>query len=166
MDETYAKDSARSPASSESTPSVAELQAKLFRGLADPNRLALLRLLVRGPSAAGDLARQAGLSPSGASNHLRCLLECGLVTVESHGRFNRYSLADVGVAGLLLGSEQVLARVGSEIEACLNYGPPSRRALRQGHAAGSSSRTAHVPGGSSSATERRARRFTPEAARR
>jgi DNA-binding transcriptional ArsR family regulator len=107
-----------------------ELEAKLFSGLADPKRLALLRLLVDGPRTAGELARSAQLSPSGASNHLRCLLECGLVAVESDGPFNRYRLADVGVGGLLLGAEQLLSRVGAEIEACLNYGPPSRRALR------------------------------------
>lgn len=119
--------------------SAPELEAKLFRGLGDPKRLALLRVLVTGPRTAGDLARLAQLSPSGASNHLRCLLECGLVVVESEGRFNRYRLADVGVAGLLLGGEQLLGRVRSEIEACLNYGPPSRRALRSrqvAHAAG------------------------------
>lgn len=107
-----------------------ELEAKLFSGLADPKRLALLRLLVGGPRTAGELARAAQLSPSSASNHLRCLLECGLVAVESDGPFNRYRLADVGVGGLLLGAQQLIGRVGSEIEACLHYGPPSRRALR------------------------------------
>jgi len=112
-----------------------ELEAKLFSGLADPKRLALLRELVGGPRTAGELARAAALSPSSASNHLRCLLECGLVTVESNGPFNHYRLADVGVGGLLLGAEQLLGRVGAEIEACLNYGPPSRRALRGGAAA-------------------------------
>ena len=111
-------------------PSPVELEAKLFSGLADPKRLALLRLLVGGPRTAGELARAAQVSPSSASNHLRCLLECGLVAVESDGPFNRYRLADVGVGGLLLGAEQLVGRVGSEIEACLNYGPPSRRALR------------------------------------
>ena len=126
-----------------------QLQAKLFSGLADPKRLELLRLLVGGPRAAGDLARQAGLTPSGASNHLRCLLECGLVSVESAGRFNRYRLADVGVGGLLLGSDQLLANVGDQIEACHNYGPLSRRALRR-----SASRPP-LPGRREAATSRR-----------
>lgn len=108
-----------------------ELEAKLFSGLADPKRLELLKLLQSGPRTAGELAREAALTPSGASNHLRCLLECGLVSVESDGRFNRYRLAEVGVGGLLLESELVLAKVLYEIEACRNYGPPSRRALRR-----------------------------------
>lgn len=125
-------------------PSRVELEAKLFSGLADPKRLALLRLLVGGPRTAGELARSAELSPSGASNHLRCLLECGLVTVESDGPFNHYRLADVGVGGLLLGVEQLVGRIGAEIEACLNYGPPSRRALRSvGAQLGSNAPRAH-----------------------
>jgi DNA-binding transcriptional ArsR family regulator len=128
MDETTSRP--REAATDGDGPSAVELEAKLFRGLGDARRLVLLRLLVSGPRTAGDLARLAQLSPSGASNHLRCLLECGLVLVESDGRFNRYRLADVGVAGLLLGAEQLLSRVAREIEACLNYGPPSRRALR------------------------------------
>ena len=128
MDETIGK--VRRGGSDAAEPSRVELEAKLFSGLADPKRLALLRLLVGGPQTAGELARAAQLSPSSASNHLRCLLECGLVAVESDGPFNRYRLADVGVGGLLLGAEQLVGRIGSEIEACLNYGPPSRRALR------------------------------------
>ena len=52
------------------------------------------------------------------------------MSVESADRFNRYRLADVGVGGLLLGSDQLLAKVGDQIEACHNYGPLSRRALR------------------------------------
>lgn len=109
----------------------ADLEAKLFSGLADPKRLQLLWLLIEGPRSAGELARLSDLSPSGASNHLRCLMECGLVSVRSDGRFNRYQLADADVAGLLLGAEKLLASIGAEIDACRNYGPPSRRALRR-----------------------------------
>lgn len=108
-----------------------ELEAKLFSGLADRKRLELLRLLQGGPRLAGELAHEAGLTSSGASNHLRCLLECGLVSVESDGRFNRYRLAEDGVNGWLREAEQRLARVRHGIEACHYYGPPSRRALRR-----------------------------------
>ena len=113
-------------------PSVAlETHAKLFRGLADPARLGLLVQLRGGPRSAGELARACGLSPSNASNHLQCLLECGLVRVEPRGRHNLYQLADPELARLLEVSERVLSDgAGPLIEACRNYGPPSRRALR------------------------------------
>ncbi|MHB8960253.1 MAG: ArsR/SmtB family transcription factor [Candidatus Limnocylindrales bacterium] len=107
-----------------------EIEAKLHRGLADPSRLAILRELRRGPLTAGQLAGLVGLTPQRASNHLRCLLECGLIEIEPRGRFNIYRLADPAVGRLLDASARVLAEVAPLIEACLNYGPPNRRALR------------------------------------
>lgn len=108
-----------------------DVETKLYRGLADPSRLAILRELRRGPLTAGQLAQLCGLTAPRASNHLRCLLECGLVTVEPRGRFNVYALAHPAVARLLDASARVLGEVAPLIEACLNYGPPDRRGLRQ-----------------------------------
>ena len=107
-----------------------EIESKLHRGLADPSRLAILRELRRGPLTAGQLASLVGLTPPSASNHLRCLLECGLVAVEPRGRYNVYQVASPAVGRLLDASTRVLADVASSIEACLNYGPPNRRGLR------------------------------------
>ena len=107
-----------------------EIETKLHRGLADPSRQAILRELRRGPLTAGQLASLVGLTPPRASNHLRCLLECGLVTIEPRGRYNVYRIADPAVGRLLDASARVLAEVAPLIEACLNYGPPNRRALR------------------------------------
>lgn len=106
-------------------------RAKFFRGLADPARLGFLLQLKGGPRSAGELARDCDLTPSNASNHLRCLLECGLVEVEAQGRQNLYRLADPALGTLLDVSERILSTsAGPLIEACRNYGPPSRRALR------------------------------------
>ncbi|MBE7520737.1 MAG: winged helix-turn-helix transcriptional regulator [Thermoflexaceae bacterium] len=108
-----------------------EIRATLFRGLADPARLSLLLALKNGPCSAGDLARDCALSPSNTSNHLQCLLECGLVAVEARGRQNVYALADPLIAALLdLADGIVGGPAGSLIEACRTYGPPSRRRLR------------------------------------
>lgn len=107
-----------------------EIETKLHRGLADPSRLAILHELRRGPLTAGQLASLCGLTPPRASNHLRCLLECGLVAIEPRGRYNVYRIADPAVGRLLDASARVLAEVAPLIEACLNYGPPNRRALR------------------------------------
>ena len=112
-----------------------EIETKLHRGLADPSRLAILRELRRGPLTAGQLASLVGLSAPRASNHLRCLLECGLVAMEPRGRYNVYRLADPAVGRLLDASARLLAEVAPLIEACLNYGPPDRRGLRPGVAA-------------------------------
>lgn len=108
-----------------------DLHAKLFRGLADPARLAILLRLAAGSRSAGELANECGLSSSNASNHLRCLLECGLVTLEPQGRRNVYRLTDPRVARLLDVSGALLrSPAGALIRACCNYEPVSRRALR------------------------------------
>lgn len=117
------------------------VETKLFRGLADPARLGILLELRTAPRSAGELAGTLGLSPSNASNHLRCLLECGLVTVASEGRFNLYRLADPAVSRLLDASAELLGSVAPTIEACLNHGPPSRRALRPVRASASVPKT-------------------------
>lgn len=113
-------------------PSIAvETHAKFFRGLADPTRLQFLLELRDGPRPAGELAAACDVSPSNASNHLQCLLECGLVEVEADGRRNLYRLVDHTVVALLDASDQILSTgAGALIEACRNYGPPSRRQLR------------------------------------
>ena len=107
-----------------------KIETKLHRGLADPSRLAILRELRRGPLTAGQIADLVGLTPPRASNHLRCLLECGLVAIEPRGRYNVYRLATPAVGRLLDASTRVLADSAPLIEACLNYGPPDRRSLR------------------------------------
>jgi DNA-binding transcriptional ArsR family regulator len=55
------------------------VQARLFRGLAESSRLALLQALRDGERTVGELVALTGLSQSNASGHLACLRDCGLV---------------------------------------------------------------------------------------
>jgi DNA-binding transcriptional ArsR family regulator len=61
----------------------------------------LLELLGGEPLPAGELARRVGISPSGASNHLKKLLSAALVEVHAFGRQRVYRLADREVAEAL-----------------------------------------------------------------
>lgn len=98
-----------------------ELQAKLFRGLSDHSRLAILETLSDGPLAVGQIVEKSGLSQSNTSNHLRCLSECGLVTSEQRGRFVYYRLSDPQIEKLLRLADAFLAQAGQRIYACTNY---------------------------------------------
>ncbi len=113
-------------------PTLTTLKAKLFRGLADPSRLALLEALCAGPRTVTDLCAVTGLRQSNASNHLACLWECGLVAKDQDGRFVRYCLSDDRIATLLQIAELVLAEVARGVYACTTYampdGPPSAEA--------------------------------------
>lgn len=100
-----------------------ELKAKLFRGFADPSRLAILEVLRRGPCTVGELAERTGLTLTNVSNHLRCLRDCGLVSRERAAQFVRYSLSDERIAVLLGLAEDVLAETAWGVAACPRYEP-------------------------------------------
>ena len=53
-----------------------ELRAKLFRGLGDPSRLAILDALVSDERNVQEIVGHTGLGQPNVSNHLRCLLDC------------------------------------------------------------------------------------------
>jgi DNA-binding transcriptional ArsR family regulator len=76
--------------------------------LADDARAAMLLTLLGGEAVpAAELARRAGVSPSGASAHLKRLHEGGLVTRTSVGRHRYFRLASPDLADAL----ESLARV-------------------------------------------------------
>ncbi len=78
--------------------------ARIAAALADPAREAMLIALADGRTLpAGELARAAGISPSGATAHLQKLLSAGLVAVWVQGRFRYYRLADEDVASAIEG---------------------------------------------------------------
>lgn len=61
----------------------------------------LIALLDGRASTAGELARQADISPQTASSHLNKLIEGGLIIVEAQGRHRYYRLANPEVAHAL-----------------------------------------------------------------
>jgi DNA-binding transcriptional ArsR family regulator len=68
----------------------------------DRARASMLRALMGGDAvSAGELARQAGVTPSGATAHLRRLRDGGLVTDETVGRQRVFRLAGPDVAEAL-----------------------------------------------------------------
>ena len=108
-----------------STTSSIELQAKLFRGFADPSRLAILNALRKSERTVSDLVQSTGFTQPNVSNHLSCLRDCGLVTVRQQGRFAYYSLSDDRVAKLLLLADELLADVARGVYECTRYGAPT-----------------------------------------
>lgn len=96
----------------------ATAKAKLFRGLSDPSRLSILEGLRDGARSVGELADATGLSQPGVSNHLACLLDCGLVRREPRGRFAFYALADDRVESLLRTAESLLEGSAAGVLTC------------------------------------------------
>jgi DNA-binding transcriptional ArsR family regulator len=103
------------------TPGTVADRAKLFRGLADPSRLAILEALRPGPLSVGQIVAATSLSQPNVSNHLRCLSECGLVAGEARGRFIHYRVADPRVEELLVLAEGLLQGAAHGVATCQNY---------------------------------------------
>lgn len=97
------------------------LKGKLFRGFADPARLAILSSLQSGPLPVGEIVAKTGLSQPNTSNHLACLYDCGLVSREQNGRYVHYSLSDERVGELLNLADELLADVARGVYECTRY---------------------------------------------
>jgi DNA-binding transcriptional ArsR family regulator len=110
------------------------LKARLFRGFADPSRLAVLEALRAGPRCVSEVVAATNLSQPNVSAHLACLVECGLARSTRQGRFVYYAIADDRALKILEEAEAILGGIGSEVFRCTRYDssqrPRPRRARR------------------------------------
>ena len=111
--------------------------ARFFKGLGDPIRLRILKLLQGGERSVGEIVERLGLPQNTVSMHLGCLRWCGYVETRRDGRYVYYSLGDPRVSqivelarGLLRGSEVYLMTcdvIGSTDENLVNVSPWGKR---------------------------------------
>ncbi|MGH8887731.1 MAG: ArsR/SmtB family transcription factor [Egibacteraceae bacterium] len=97
----------------------------LFRSLADPTRLAIVRRLVDGDARVVDLTGELGLAQSTVSAHLACLRECGLIDYRAQGRQSFYFLTRPELLDLLAAAQQLLETTGEAVALCPSYSTPS-----------------------------------------
>jgi Predicted transcriptional regulators len=97
------------------------LKAKLYRGFADPSRLAILETLQGGPLSVNTIVERTGLARTNVSNHLRCLLDCDLVTSEAQGRYTFYQLSHPKIADLFRITEDIVRDIARGMYECTNY---------------------------------------------
>ncbi len=95
-----------------------DVRAKLFRGFADPSRLAILEALRDGSRTVGEIVEATGLSQSNVSNHLACLRDCGIVVGVQRGRFVSYQISDDRVVALLRLADELVADVAKGVYEC------------------------------------------------
>ncbi|MEJ1157697.1 ArsR/SmtB family transcription factor [Prosthecomicrobium sp. N25] len=81
--------------------------------IGDPARATILEALMSGLAlTAGELAREAGVSPQTATAHLSKLRDAGLIVMAVQGRHRYYRLAGQDVAGAIEGLMGLSARLG------------------------------------------------------
>jgi DNA-binding transcriptional ArsR family regulator len=109
--------------------------SKLFRGMADPTRLAILQGLCKQPLRVVDLCDLTGRAQPNVSAHLANLRDVGLVVGQSQGRETYYSLTDPRMADLIATAEAVSGPVGLGLCQCVWFDPPAAGLLEQENAA-------------------------------
>ena len=85
--------------------------ADLFRAVADPTRVAILRALCTASLCNCDLAALLGVSESAVSHQMRELRLMKLVTAERRGRMVYYTLSDTHIRHIL---DDTFRHVGEE----------------------------------------------------
>ena len=71
-------------------------QAKVFKALCDPKRLAILEQLRSGEKCACVLQEPLDLTQSGLSYHMKILCDSGLVASRQEGKWTHYRLSASG----------------------------------------------------------------------
>ena len=71
-------------------------QAKVFKALCDPKRLAILEQLRSGEKCACVLLEPLDLTQSGLSYHMKILCDSGIVVSRQEGKWTHYKLSASG----------------------------------------------------------------------
>ncbi len=75
--------------------------AECLKTLAHPHRLRMVQMLLRGDHPVGELAEACGIASHMASEHLRLMQRCGLLTSVREGRRVYYQVAEPHLADLM-----------------------------------------------------------------
>jgi ferredoxin len=83
------------------SPPPAALVARIFKGLGDPTRVRILRVLVTGEKSVTELVHLLGTPQARVSTHLGYLRSCGIVTSYRRGKSVYYLLANTRIGALV-----------------------------------------------------------------
>ncbi len=100
-----------------------EANARFFRVLGDPTRLAIVHHLLDRPHTVTELVDRLGVSQSRVSNHLACLRWCRFVSAERDGRQMIYSISDPRLRRLLQVAATMVRENEEYLAGCERIGP-------------------------------------------
>lgn len=78
-----------------------EQATECLKTLAHPYRLRMVQMILRGRYTVGELAEACGIRSHMASEHLRLMQRCGLLTSEKDGRKAYYRSAEPHLANIM-----------------------------------------------------------------
>lgn len=96
--------------------------AKVFKALCDPKRLAILEQLRSGEKCACVLQEPMDLTQSGLSYHMKILCDSGIVTSRQEGKWTHYRLSPDGAAWVQERLRAILTPDAEQDDHCLSCG--------------------------------------------
>ena len=96
--------------------------AKVFKALCDPKRLAILEQLRSGEKCACVLQEPMDLTQSGLSYHMKILCDSGIVTSRQEGKWTHYRLSPDGAAWVQERLRAILTPDTDQDDHCLSCG--------------------------------------------
>ena len=96
--------------------------AKVFKALCDPKRLAILEQLRSGEKCACVLQEPMDLTQSGLSYHMKILCDSGIVTSRQEGKWTHYRLNPVGAVWVKKRLQAILTPDTEQDDHCLTCG--------------------------------------------
>jgi DNA-binding transcriptional ArsR family regulator len=75
--------------------------AECLKTLAHPHRLRMVQMMLRGKYSVGQLAKACSIPSHMASEHLRLMQRCGLLSSHREGRCTYYEVAQPHLAGMM-----------------------------------------------------------------
>ncbi len=100
-------------------PAGPEAAARFFRGLGDPTRLRILRILLESERSVSELVEMLGAPQGRVSSHLSCLRWCGFVDADRRGRNVFYSVTDQRVRDILVLGDEMLTETAGRLMSCM-----------------------------------------------
>lgn len=98
--------------------SVHQKNAKVFKALCDPKRLAILELLRSGEKCACVLMECLEMGQSAVSYHMKILCESGLVVGRQEGKWTHYSLSGEGCQKAILLLQELTTPYAEQTKCC------------------------------------------------
>ncbi|MHC1595080.1 MAG: ArsR/SmtB family transcription factor [Methanotrichaceae archaeon] len=88
-----------------------KMESEVFKAMADPCRLTILRLLKEGEFCACEVTTALGRPQSSISHHITILKEAGLINERKVGKWSRYRLSDGAVVEMMNLAELLAERL-------------------------------------------------------
>ena len=102
--------------------SIHQADAKVFKALCDPKRLAILEQLRSGEKCACVLQEPMDLTQSGLSYHMKILCDSGLVASRQEGKWTHYRLSETGGQAALDRLRAIITPNGEQDDTCPTCG--------------------------------------------